>query len=720
MKPYLFTAVALAAAISSAQADDPVLEEVLVTAEFRPVALLDTAASITVFDAQRIEERSAVHLEQLLNLAPNVNFAAGASRGRFFQVRGIGERSQFVEPVNPSVGLLIDGMDFTGIGGVASTLDLRQVEVLRGPQGTLFGANALAGMINLVSQEPTQDFQGQAELLLGNLDQISVSAAAGGPLGRDLAWRVAVQSNRSDGYQDNLYLGRATNNVDELNVRTRLNWQASEALDLDLTVLLTDVDNGYDAFSLDNTRTTLSDQPGEDNLESVGLALKTRWSLAGGRTLEALLSHVDADSVYSYDEDWSYTGICEGTPCDSDLWGFDWWYSSFDAYTRGNQNTALDLRLLSGGDDRSTRWVGGLYLRDQQQTLNRAYTFAAGDFASRYDTTNAALYGQLDVPLAERWTATVGLRWEQRDWDYSDNSSGLGLSSDDEDFWGGRVALEYRTDNGLLWYGLVSRGYKPGGYNSALAAQLPDLIAAGIELPDAALVFDGETLVNLELGVKGTLLDGRLQLALALFRQDRDEVQVKQSIVIADASGACPCEFVDSLQNAAGGLNQGLELELDWLATDRLRVFGSLGLLDTEYQNYLSFAHAEADPENGIAYDLSGRAQAHAPDWQATLGAQVYLSDAWSVIADLEAKDAFYTSANHNEQTDSFTLLNLRLQWSEGPWTVALWGRNLGDEDVKTRGFGGFGNDPRKFYATEPYFQLGEPRVYGVQVALTY
>ncbi len=134
------------------------LEEVLVTAEFRPVSAQDTAASISVFNQRVIEDRTAVYVAQLLNLAPNVNFASGASRGRFLQIRGIGERSQFVEPINPSVGLLVDGMDFTGIAGVASTFDLQQVEILRGPQGTLFGANALAGMINMVSNAPGDEF----------------------------------------------------------------------------------------------------------------------------------------------------------------------------------------------------------------------------------------------------------------------------------------------------------------------------------------------------------------------------------------------------------------------------------------------------------------------------------------------------------------------------------------------------------------------------------
>lgn len=699
-----------------------VLEEVVVTAEFRPISVLDTAASVSVFDQRLIENRTAVYLDQLLNLAPNVNFASGASRGRFLQIRGIGERSQFVEPINPSVGLLVDGMDFTGIAGVASTFDLRQVEVLRGPQGTLFGANALAGLINMVSNAPGDEFEARAGLILGNLDQRTFDVALGGPATPDLSWRLAAQSNQSDGFTNNVFLGRPTQDIDEKNVRARLNWAPSSRLNLDFTLLLSDVDNGYDAFSLDNTRETYSDEPGRDTLSSAAGSLRTRWSLDQGAIVELLLSHVDADSEYSFDEDWSSTDICVGTPCDSDLWGFDWWYSSFDAYERNNRNTVADLRWLSPEADDQVTWVAGLYVREQDQSLERVYTFANSDFSSDYDTRNLAAYGQAVIPLTTNWSLTTGLRLETRDFDYRDNTPAPDPDGQNDDFWGGRLALEYRSDAGLLWYGLVSRGYKPGGYNTALASQLPELEELGIELPPGSLLFEGETLLNYEVGLKGKFLDGRLRLGLAVFYQDRDDVQVKQSIVIPEdpAGDACPCVFVDSLQNAAGGSNQGLELELDWLALDQLRLFGTLGLLDSDYRNYQSFTHAQADPENGVAYDLSGRDQAHAPNYQFVAGAEWFITDAWVIQADIEGKDGFYTSANHNERTDDYVLFNLRLGWLYGPWEFALWGRNLTDEDVQTRGFGGFGNDPRKFYEVEPYYQLGEPRVYGVSAAWRY
>ena len=694
------------------------LEEVVVTAEYRPVSVLELPTSVTVFNQQSIERRGAVHLEQLLNLAPNVNLSSGASRGRFVLIRGIGERSQFVEPINPSVGLIIDGMDFTGIGGAASKLDMQQVEILRGPQGTLFGANALAGLINMVSNGPEDEMGGYGSLTVGNYSRITATAALGGPLSLNTGFRLAVQGNKSDGYMDNIHLGRNTNDIDEITARGKFNWDVSDDFSLDFTLFYTDVDNGYDAFSLDNTRDTYSDEPGHDRLESWAGALGATWQASDTLVVEALLSHVDADTEYGYDEDWSHPGICDGTACDSDIWGFDWWYSSTDNYIRNNNNTSADIRLVSDNGLGNTSWVAGVYYRDQDQSLFREYTYNAGDFDSQYDTKNLAAYGQVDVPFTNAWTVVAGLRFESRDWDYDDNVEGDSRSSDDENFWGGKVALEYRTANGTLLYGLVSRGYKAGGYNSALASKIPDLEQDGIFVPPENLVFGSETMWNYELGLKGSFLDDSITLSAALFYQDRDDMQVKQSIVIPmdPSSSACPCNFIDSLQNASGGTNKGLEVEANWRINENVSLFGSLGLLNTKYKDYLSYSHADADLENGVPYDLSGRDQAHAPDTQYVSGAQFFFAENWFAQVDIEGKSSAFASANHNEKLDGYTLLNMRLAYETGRWSIAVWGRNLTDQDVETRGFGGFGNDPRKLYETEPYYQLGEPRVYGLDV----
>ena len=661
------------------------IEEVIVTSDFRDASLLDTAASVTIFDDLTIKNRQAKHLEQLLNLAPNVNFSSGASRGRFIQIRGIGERSQFIEPLNPSVGILVDGIDFTGIAGAATTMDIKQVEILRGPQGTLYGANALAGLINLTSNQPSEITQGSVSLGAGSHGTKSVSGALGGSLNNAMNYRVAAQSHTSDGYITNDFLKRDdTDNIDELSLRAIIDWQASDDLSLKLTLFKVDADNGYDAFSLDNTRNTLSDKPGHDRQESTAFAVQSNWQANEQFDVVSLISFADSDLEYGYDEDWAFPAICAGQECDG------WEYNSEDNYLRDRDNSTLDVKLVSKQSvnflGKNAHWVLGVYAREQDEQLLRQYTYNAGDFSSSFDTENRAIYGQLDTDITSNVSLVTGLRLEGRKATYTD-SDGVAHSVD-ENLWGGRIALQYKPNDSTMLYGLVSRGYKAGGVNSD-----PSLSAEDRE-------FDTELMLNFETGVKGSWFEQRLQTRLSVFYQQRKDIQIKQSLVQSrDDSNAS--DFTDYFGNSGKGRNYGMEAEVNWLATEALSIQGSLGLLETEYDTPLSTT-------------LDSRDQAHAPRYQFALGSSLRISENLSWTADIEGKDKFYLSSSHNEQSESYWLLNTNLAYSADQWTLSVWGRNLTNEDVIVRGFGGFGNDPRKYYATEPYYQFGEPRVFGV------
>ncbi|MFU8878647.1 MAG: TonB-dependent receptor, partial [Wenzhouxiangellaceae bacterium] len=501
-------------------------DRILVTADFRQSGLFDLGASATVIDAETLRQRNASHIDQVLNLAPNVNTSSGASRGRFFQIRGIGERSQFVEPMNASVGLLVDGIDMTGIGGAATTLDIQQVEVLRGPQGTLFGANALAGMINMVSGTPTDTFSGRVEASVAEHGTRAVEGVISGPVSDTLGFRVAYSNYQSDGFQHNAFLGVSdTDDLDEQTLRAKLRWQPHDDLSVDFTALYLDIDNGFDGFSLDNNRKTLSDEPGHDRQETFAASARVRWNAHRAFSVEGLISHTDADMEYGFDEDWSFVGLCEVFECLSSE------FSSFDNYIRDNYNTTLDLRMVSNTGPDELGWVVGVYYRDQTQKLQRQWTFQEQDFLRDYDNENLAVYSQLDIPLASSWRLSAGLRVEQRDADYADSDGAV--FSPDETMWGGKLALEYRRPGGGLWYALASRGYKAGGVNSDSA------------IPDDQREFDTETMWNYELGVKSRYLQGRVELSAALFFQDRDDVQTGQSLVLPFEGDACPCQFID-------------------------------------------------------------------------------------------------------------------------------------------------------------------------------
>ncbi|SMF56469.1 Outer membrane receptor proteins, mostly Fe transport [Alteromonadaceae bacterium Bs31] len=706
--------VLLSLAVSAVAFAEP-LEEIVVTGELHKVGQLRLANSVSVIDAELIESRNAKNLESILSLAPNVNFSSGASRGRFIQIRGIGERSQFVDPVNPSVGIIVDGIDFTGLGTGVSMLDAAQVEIFRGPQGTLYGANALAGMINIVGSRPTTDTRGRLAAGVGNYGSYDVSATVSTALSANIGWRISALKNVTDGYIENDYLGRAdTNNIDESTLRNMFTFQLSEHLSVDLTSYLIDIDNGYDAFSLDNNRHTLSDQPGQDRQKGNAHALKANYSGMSFADVEGLLSYADNSTEYGYDEDWSYREIC---PIDSEC-AF-WQYSTTDNYERDNTNTSLDLRLLSKPDTEGVRWAAGIYYKSQQVDLVRSYVNNDPDYdfynpisnpltsiyTSEHQTENLALYGQLEIPLAIRWTLITGLRAENYSADFSDDQDEV--FAPEESLWGGRVALEFQANDETLFYGLVSRGYKVGGFN-------PDPSLETVEK-----TFDTETMLNYELGIKSAPLPS-LTVQSALFYQQRDAIQIKQSRAYP-VEGVF--EFIDFLDNAPGGANYGLEAEFNWAASDNLALFGSLALLQTEFDRFENKSHVDRNPLTGVGYDMSQRDQAHAPEHQYFLAARYEFGFPLMLQFEIEGKDSFYFSESHNEQSEAYTLFNVRAEYELGNTVLALWMKNITDELTETRGFyfsHDFGNDPRKLYAPEPYTQKGDPQTFGASVAYTF
>ncbi len=687
----------LSATSQNAFAAEP-LPEILVTAELRETPVMKTSSSTSVVGSTDIRQRAAQHLEEILNLAPNVNFAGGTSRARYIQIRGVGDRSQFQEPLNPSVGLRLDGVDFSGIGGMGTLYDVSQVEVLRGPQGTLHGANALAGLIDLRSNAPTDTFYNRLDAMAGDYDSYSLGLVSSGPLSDQLLYRVAAEQFSSNGYTENDFLGTDdTQERDELTVRARLRYLASDRHTFDLGLSLIDVDNGYDAFSLDDPRTTISDQPGRDAQESIALSLRSSSDFESVQ-LQTLISYAESDIEYSYDEDWTFDGFDPNG------------YSSVDRYLRERESLQAELRFLStpssallGG---RSDWVTGLYYLSNEEALDRRYTFAA-PFDSDFDTETFAVFGQLDTALSERFNLVTGLRYERRNTDYQDSNN---VSFDpDNDLWGGKLALEYDWSTDVLLYASLSRGYRANGVNGGILASInasddPDIVASLKQVSE----FDEETLLNYELGWKASLLSNTLNARLALFYMDREDQQVRGSFLIPQANGATT--FLDFTSNAAQGENYGAELELDWLVSDRLRLWLNLGLLETELSDYV----------NEFGEDLSGRDQAQAPNYQFALGGRYDFGAGVFLRVDLEGKDAFFFSDRHNAQADSIELLHARLGYMQDRWSLALWGRNLLDEDVQVRGFGGFGNDPRNGYVVEEYVQLGEPRMIGVSASVSF
>ena len=696
------TLAAAAPAVASDTGRDPQLDEITVTSALRPLTLAELPGSVSVLDTNALHDAGRQHMEDVLALVPNLNWAGDTSRPRYFQVRGIGELQQYQGAPNPSVGFLIDDIDFSGLGSAATLFDIDRVEVLHGPQGTLYGANALAGLIYVKSAAPSVTFGGRAEFDAGDYQERSYGAVITGPIAAlDSAFRLAAQRYTSDGFYHNAYLGRSdTGGRDELTVRGRWRYDPNDRLRVDLTLLRVQIDNGYDAFAIDNSRTTQSDHPGVDRQHSTGISAHATYSGIDAATLTAIAGYADTVVDYGFDGDW-------GNPI---LWA-PYTYDFTEYQVRHRATRSLDLRVASAPAP-GLSWVFGLYAFELREGLSDSSAGTYGDpfdvtmsaasaslTSSRFRSRSGAVYGQLDGDLGNRTRWSLGARGERHTTRYADATDNLGAPATANEFgpayglWGGQLSLDTRLADGQHVYALISRGYKAGGFN----------LSPG--LPAAQLLFAPESDLDFEAGHKAQMDGGSLRSETSVFYMARHSEQLLTGEQLVANN---PDTFIFYTGNARSGYNYGLESALTWQAGPALEMGGSLGLLRTLYRGFV---------QNGT--ELAGRALPHAPGWQSAINATWRDPRGPYARIDVTGMGAFYYDLPPNEtRSRAYALVNGKVGWMGERCEVYLWVRNLGNKDYTVRGFY-FGDEPPDF-PNKLYTQLGEPRNWGLHVTVRF
>jgi iron complex outermembrane receptor protein len=660
---------------------EPLLDEIIVTADLRNRPVSEVPSSITIMNAEFIEQAAVQHFEELVNIVPNLNWSGDGHRARYFQIRGVGELEQYQGAPNPSVGFLVDDIDFSGIATVATLFDVQSIEVLRGSQGSRYGANALGGLIYVQSTAPSVDHSGRLEVTVADDNALSVGAALGGAINESqtATFRVSAQKYESNGFRDNSYLNRKdTNARDELALRTRLRFAPSDTFEANIALMYSNIDNGYDAFSLDNTYTMLSDKPGKDAQESIGASVRLDWSDLGDWSLTSITALANSDIDFSYDADWG----------NDDSWD-PVTYDYVSDNDRERDSLSQEIRLTSD------RWLIGVYaskLNETLLTLNTGeyydpfYDFADSlnyPFASDYEAVNAALFGQYDYDLSDTTRLSVAIRFERRDSDYLD-SDGLTASQSDS-MWGGELSVSHDMNDATTVFARISKGYKAGGFN------------LGVVDPDIR-EYEAEELWTIEAGIKSVSFDNKLHFNVSVFQSRRVDQQVRTSFQLQAGD---PTTFGFATINVDKGESLGVEADVRWYPAERWELYANIGLLDAALG---SFPESRPGP--------SGREQPHAPRY--TFAGGIVFRHPKGVFArlDASAKDAFYYDVSHDQRSESYTLLNTRLGFEGESWTVSLWARNLFDEPYAVRGFF-FGNEPPDFPDTL-YTRLGDPRQIGI------
>ncbi|MEP4149498.1 MAG: TonB-dependent receptor [Halioglobus sp.] len=724
IKP-LVSAVALAAYGAGAMGQ-AVLEEVIVTAQKRAQSIQDVPLSITAFSGDFLEENGIQDVADVAKVTPNFNIAGSAQNaGVRIQIRGIGAAGS--NAIESSVGVFIDGVYYPRAGSVLGLLmDINSFEVLRGPQGTLFGRNTVAGAMNITTRNPSQETEGAIELGVGDYDLYEVGGVFNGALSDNVAGRIAFKYADREGYGDNAYNGEEFGARDNLVVRGKLLFDFNEQFSMLVTADYAEINaeaNGIEVLNSTNTpafEATTTDLYGsspatEDSYdweinhsaddkyedEQWGLSFDINYELANGLSLRSITAV----------REWEATNANTDAQLPADL------IPGLIDYK--NETLSQEFHLMSPGGE-TVDWMAGLYYYEEDYDIDLSRdmgedfcdptiaSIAGAGFAAfclsgpQEDATattftqeleSIAVFGQATWNISDAWNTTLGLRWtdDQKEGDYmnvlynpaailfSTNEEVLGMERDDsKTTWFGNVNW-YVTED-IMLFATASTGYKSGGFNSQ---------TAGSEvLGEERRIFDPEDTTNYELGVKSTLLNGAMTANATLFRMDVDDFQDRAFDGLS---------FI--VLNAGELRQQGVEVDINWAPIEPLRITAGVGYLDSEY---LEFEGAPPLP-GGEPQDLKGERRTYSPEWQTSLtadwtqafanGMQWFVGGSWSWVDEQNVG----ASSNNNPQglQDSYSIVNARLglRSASGNWDVTLFGYNLTEEDycqtIFDQGFGG-------------------------------
>lgn len=668
--------------------------EIVVTARRRAESLQDIPLSVTAFNETQLETSGIRSLRDMGALMPGVNFTERSNLNTQLTIRGVGGDARNIG-IEAGVGMYVDGVYIPRTSGYNADLaEISQIEVLRGPQGTLFGKNTIGGVINITTRQPSDSFEGSGYVSYGNYNALRTQVSVSGPLADGLSARLTVATYDRDGYIHNLFDGRDVNDENRRGARLQLKYQPDDALTFAFsadvtrdrrTTLQTQMDSPAGAaapYYTGDRFTANSDQPNDDRRDMWGTSLSANYETSSGLTLTSITAYRKIDVAVSSDIDQLPINNVNSNPVTD--------------YVR---MTSQEFRITSPGDG-PFRYVGGLYYYHQRGTALRRIFFAGSLANGRVNealaiTNSYAGYVNADYDIASGLTLNGGIRYtyEKKNGEYLVIATPA-LSYDFDDLrrkdenlsWIG--SLTYKINPDLTAYVTASRGFKSGGFN------LDTISATGLVAQD--LIFAPESVTNYEIGLKGSLIDNALRFSLAAFRMNYSDKQVAQLI----STSASPLTSVQ-VTNAGKARIEGVEAEVTVRPMVGLTLTANASYLDAKYTRF----------DYG-ALSFAGNRVEFTPDWMAGLQAE-YRWDAGSgevfAVGSINYMGNLFLQANNQPSyyEPGYSLFNARVGYEAGPVMIALWGKNLTQAEYRTYARVFTGLDQAVY---------GEPRTYGIEV----
>ena len=686
------------------------IEGVEVYSSLRKVNEGDLANSAIIFNDE-LRNRQGQHFSDLIQKVPNLNYAGGTSRPRYFQIRGEGSVSRYADQGPPStyVGLVLDGMDLSELGMITPLFDMQQVEVLMGVQTSLFGAAASSGLINFKTNDPTDKKEGYVMTQLGSYNTFTNGIVYNTPLSNGWKLRLVGHSNVSDGYKENVTLeGNASANRDESSFRAKLLKVGDNNITQKYTMIYSDFDNGYDNWAPDNNtdHITYSDNPGKDSQKSQIFIADYSYDLGEG-VADLNIGMSNNETLHSYDSDWGNYQFWLQDPYNFDPTVEGYQYDFFDSFDRDIDTRTVDFRLRPNtANDNKIDYVIGLYQSNYEEKTNAAgYIFggSATALSSNYDIVTKALYGEFAYNFKNNSSLALAFRSEARDITYddlNDKTASFDIMGDFENSY--KVSYELHPTPNLHWFAYYAEGYHPAGIN-----QNPYLDAD-------EKIYDKETYYDITTGIRW--YTDNIKLSSSLFYLEHDGHIYETSEQLDPTN---PNAFAFFKTNAESGYEYGSESTGEFRISDKFTINATLGLLSSEVELGDHDEHGDEDHGDDHGDEHAGHAhgkKAHSPNWNYSLSFNYNFTKNNSLMIEISGKDGFVFDSAHDEyESDPYHLLNAYYSHSFNKINLGFYAKNILDEDYADRGF---------IFALEPPFEeklyksFAPPRELGV--SLTY
>jgi len=697
---------------SFAQEDDDAgyaqFEEVIVTAQRREESLIDVPTSLTSLSMADLEASGVNRLRDIGHIVPNLIATGPNTNGRpDYVIRGIasgGGQPGF----ESALGIYIDGV-YMGRETAANPdiVDIQRVEILRGPQGTLYGKNSISGAINITTVKPDNELTAKVDLEIGNYNLRQLSGSVSLPIVEDkLFAKVSGFTLDRDGYTQNVFRDEDIDNENSYGLRFHLRATPTDNLEINLTA-----DGAWDdrrivfdetaapsltgAF-VEGPRTVAFDAEQTEDRRVRGVGMTIDYELESGHIITAVGGIRDSKI--------DVPGDADGSPLDFAITNF----------RDSMEQTSLELRVASPANEKFD-YVAGLFYYDATNQSNRD-VFTGAVIApipfqvlnqAIVDTSSYAAFVNMNYHVSEKLTVNLGARYthEKKEIDYFQRPDlalqfGFGYipieATDidrpklEEDNFAPSLALRYAVAEDWSAYAKVSRGFKSGGWSTEL-------------LSTSDVSFDSEFLTNYEVGLKGVGLDKRLRVSLAAFYMKYKDLQVVQ---------IDPITTFGVFTNAGAASSKGFEIELQALPTDGLVLSGSFGYTNAKFDEFENCSGPL--PED----NCNGNRLARAPKYTANLAieysvpvgdGEIMARGDWSYRGDL-----FFNPQNTLEVLNpGYSIFNARIGYASEDWDVFFWGKNLTDKDT----FNGISNPNLVGNSIVVY---GNPRTYGVKVSARF